>query len=239
MTTILKERPILFSGPMVRAILTGTKTQTRRVIRPQPTDSWMLNIPLVDPTIGQFGKAYDSNADAWQNYYHRWFSPDTKDWIYRKRLWIKHPENYTEIECPYGAPGERLWVRETWLNAALPGYHPVVLYRADGDDPKPPSVAWKPSIHIKREYSRLSLEVVSVRVERLNEISEADAKAEGAVAAYIERAERQDPGLKIIQAPYSVECFRQLWNSINGARADWGSNPWVWVVEFKRVEVTK
>ncbi len=196
------ERPILFSGPMVRAILDGRKTQTRRVVKPQPG--------------GQLFHGMD-----W-----RW---------YRSAL----ADEREPIRCPYGVPGDRLWVRETFaLSVVDPDGPPPeddhenydVIYRADPDQPgggwtdgdgKAIPPPWRPSIHMPRWASRLTLEVVSVRVERLNEISEADARAEGMDA-------------DVANSPRV--WFMATWNAINAKRAPWESNPWVWRVEFRRVE---
>lgn len=195
-----KERPILFSGPMVRALLAGTKTQTRRVVKPQPTEfvggpgvkladgSPAPLVPL-DDTVEPYG---------------------------------------SEIRCPYGLPGDRLWVRESWspTNQLSHG----VLYRADFTSPE--VGRWKPSIHMPRWASRILLDVTGVRVERLQDISEADARAEG--------AKECDPvsGREVLLAGPSqrgsfVLHYRDIWEQINGA-GSWDANPWVWVVEFAR-----
>jgi hypothetical protein len=177
----MKERPILFSGPMVRAILEGRKTQTRRIVR-----------------------------------------------------------------CPFGQQGDRLWVRETWaLDAYTGDMQFCIKYRAGGDyvterngsDEWVPVYQryidgcaldnwsrWRPSIHMPRWASRLTLEVTGVMVERLQDISEDDAKAEG-----VEQLARSA----------GTNCrgaFQHLWDSINKDRAPWESNPWVWVVEFRRID---
>lgn len=174
----MKERPILFSGPMVRAILEGRKTQTRRVVKPQPAHIAGIGTVLNIDTIT--GKA-----------------------------------------CPYGKPGDRLWVRETWDGVRLDGGGALVSYRADGDKPVTDDGRWHPSIHMPRWASRITLEVVSVRVERLQEISEEDAMAEGVALAENYRG--------------PVAHFASLWEQINGL-GSWNANPWVWVVEFRRVQ---
>ena len=189
----MRERPILFSAPMVRAILAGTKTQTRRAIK----------APGIFVSSGAInGHGVVSMTDA----------------------------GIREVRCPYGQPGDRLWVREAWkvdLNHRF--------YRADGDPGGP--VPWTPSIHMPRWASRITLEVTGVRVERPQDISEADAKAEG--------VHRCLDGLwsggawKHLRRPncYADPCnaFCDLWASINGP-GSWDANPWVWVVEFRRVE---
>lgn len=195
MTTTTKERPILFSGEMVRAILGGHKTQTRRVVKPQP------------------------HAGA------RWGLQGWED------------GHGCALRNPYGQPGDLLWVRETWAYNEAQG----TIYAADGDTPDPDDNdgpercrgRWRPSIHMPRWASRITLEVVSVRVERVQSITHEDALAEG-----IEDAE---PGadLRIAGLPYSFARTRfcLLWNSINAARGySWEVNPWVWVVEFRRTQ---
>lgn len=168
----MKMRPILFSGEMVRAILEGRKTQTRRVVKPQP--------------------AYVIDS-----------------------VWV----------CPYGRPGDGLWVRETWAPNSQAG---VFSYAADWAAGVKHVSRWRPSIHMPRAASRISLEVVGVRVERLREISEADALAEGCADS-----EMVD-GVPMWCS--AVEKYMDLWEKING-EGSWAVNPWVWVVEFRRVEV--
>lgn len=201
----MRERPILFSGPMVRAILEGRKTQTRRVMTPQPDDS----------TPGY--------------------------WAWSPRKGVSSGKVGAYVWGPYGVSGDRLWVRETYrLRADQDHKKPIEdwwksgasWYEADG--PCTPSGCGggagklRPSIHMPRWASRLTLEVTGVRVEQLNKISEDDAKAEG-VDPY------EWPGGPA--NPHAVGAFRELWDRINGKRHPWSSNPWVWVVEFKRIEV--
>ena len=178
----MKERPILFSAPMVRALLAGTKTQTRRVIKPRHLAFF--------------------NQDA---------AAMLSDW--------------NERPLPYGKPGDRLWVRETWHDASS-SLHSCALYRADGIDLHWDK--WTPSIHMPRWASRITLEITSVRVERLQEISEADAQAEG----WTRRPEvSTDPQ---VHKEAARDWFMDLWESINGP-GSWDANPWVWVIEFKRL----
>lgn len=206
---MMKERPILFSAPMVRAILAGQKTQTRRAAK-----------PVRHPDLGN---TYDPGA-----------------------LVLEHePQHVIDRACPYGQPGDRLWVRETWQHANSPHgpYEPgcTCFYRADyWDDPhgmdgeKSPEGkyrTWIPSIHMPRAASRINLEVMHVRVEKLQDISEADAIAEGAPGGH-----GSIPGYPY--AATSHEHYRHIWESING-RGSWEKNPWVWVVEFKRIEPPK
>jgi hypothetical protein len=138
------------------------------------------------------------------------------------------------LKCPFGVPGDRLWVRETWGDGEENNCEPGVYYRATDPawDEEETGFRWKPSIHMPRWASRITLEVTGVRVERLNDISEADAETEGCRAEVISgTAGYDDQG--VISA---VEKFRELWESINGP-GSWAENPWVWVVEFERIEV--
>ena len=189
----MKERPILFSAPMVRAILQGKKTQTRRIVKPQP-ESFVTKFSVNEHGIG-------ISADEAQN--HVW-------------------------KCPYGVAGDRLWVRETWgLFDSQPSDGPErahVFYRAtDGHRHELRFQLWRPSIHMPRWASRITLEVVAVRVERLQDITDKDVFCEGIQQAV-------DEGL---QGDGSARgAFRELWSSINGADS-WAANPWVWVVEFR------
>jgi len=217
----MKEIPILFSGPMVQAILTGNKTMTRRVIKPQP----------------------DFNMD-----FIGWCNDSTEP---------KHvgcagfgKENYVANfrRCPYGQPGDRLYVKEAikiidWTDG-IPG----IAYVAD-DEPvwditRPCRWVWKnkslPSMYMPKSSARIWLEVVSVRAERLQDITEEDAKSEG---IYFEMAMEysgwsptyNDPDGSNAYPNY-VEAFKDLWDSINSSRDyGWDSNPYVWVVGFKRI----
>lgn len=175
----MKERPILFSGPMVRAILDGQKTQTRRIVK----------LPVKDPVTGGEVAGCELNG------------------------FLRNGEH----GCPYGQPGDRLWVRETWTKN-LSG---VIWYRADGH----PIAGgfWKPSIHMPRWASRITLEIVSVRVERLRDISNEDCWKEG-------MSDATNPEVKA-----NRKWFSELRESINGPFS-WDVNPWVWVVEFKEVK---
>lgn len=169
----MKERPILFNGDMVRAILSGEKTQTRRMVK---------HIPAV------------GEPDAWC---HKKDCPETVYIIGDHRRF-----------CPFGEVGDRLWVREAFAKADKGENN--IAYRADE---YADSFRWTPSIHMPREASRITLEIVGVRVERLQDITDAEARAEGFK---------------------DVGAFADCWNSIY---KNWHENPWVWVVEFKRVEV--
>lgn len=211
----MRERPILFSAPMVRAILSGEKTQTRRTVRPQPD--------VARPGDISTGTAFAARS--------------TSDDKHLGRLGAV-------IQCPHGQPGDRLWVREAWQHANHPDgpYRSgvTVHYRADYiDDPHGPGGekspegryrTWRPSIHMPRAASRITLEITGVRVERLRDISEADALAEGLTptpGGWWSGAEGQ-------AAPTPQGAYALLWDSINGP-GSWGANPWVWVIEFRRI----
>lgn len=220
----MKERPILFSAPMVRAILEGRKTQTRRVLKHQPIRCTEMPVLLFPQTKDE---AIEQTGYIW---------PNAKDQI--------------ALLCPYGKPGDQLWVRETWrTDKSMDNIAPrsfsawPVRYEADGaylrhgafygaTDGKT-----RVSIHMPRWASRISLEITGVRVERLQDISEADCWSEG-----IESCDGLLDDMQIIalakQMGLCVEdakpTYAALWESINGA-GSWEANPWVWVVEFKRV----
>lgn len=211
----MKERPILFSGPMIRAILAGKKTQTRRVIKPQPETKW------VEWCIYNNGGSHSYyDADGYSTM-HLNTARDYRD----------------EGECPYGAPGDTLWVRETWAcifgvpKSDAPHPDDVVCYRADTGEAEriiTEVKGWRPSIHMPRAYSRITLEVVSVRVERLQDITEEDAIAEG-VSLPARTTTLYDGMYR--------DAFSFLWDDINGKRGyPWSSNCWVWVVSFLPTE---
>jgi hypothetical protein len=259
----MKERPILFSAPMVRALLAGRKTQTRRVVSER----------------AKSGPRFNQSPDVWV-----WI-----DGVFRSLLGGReHP-----VACPYGAPGDRLWVRETWrpyswhednpigIEFAADGarmedlgaldatgyehwYERVVLscteecqskgliadeggnYSwSEGESP----LRWRLSIHMPRWASRITLEITQVRAERVQEISEADAIAEGCAEEPVTTddieamvAERFDEtaALAVALGPGTITAkggYAFLWDQINGERPGcaWSDNPWVWVVEFKQV----
>lgn len=215
----MSERSIIFSAPMVRAILEGRKTQTRRVVRA--------------PDI--------ENADVWSR------TPDELGrWEWGMSADGGAVGHGGFVRCPYGAPGDTLWVRETWTREVNPMTSRLTgrfLYAAtdecdmlddgdgyavtnkDGSQRSP----WKSPIHMPRAASRLTLRLTDVRVERLQEITDADAIAEGI-----------GPFANNITVDCDTESPRRvfggLWDSINGRTHPWSSNPWVWVVSFERVE---
>lgn len=213
----MSERPILMSGPMVRAILAGTKTQTRRVVKPQPPSN------CVRPM------AYEG---IWT-------------WEY-----LRHGVHVGPM-CPYGGPGDTLWVRETHASTAQAGDHASdarTVYRAtDPDWSTMSGWKWKPSIFMRRADSRISLRVTSVRVERVQDISEEDARAEGVqrmgatqLRMYGEGSRAGRAWVRYTNTPTpwcdsARESFASLWCCING-RESWDANPWCWCVGFERVE---
>lgn len=227
-TTEIKERPILFSGPMVRALLEGRKTQTRRVIKDVPTYPH-LGRPIMDWPLSA---VYQEDGRFWLD-----VQTDVDD------------NSHKELVCPYGQPGDRLWVRETWGTLEWmtvigpPRLREEIVYRA-GPHPFGQDVPhgwaagkdkWRPSIHMPRSASRLTLDVTDVCVERLQEITEAQAKAEGAFATEI-YGEGVTPGVLTSAPPRidHIDNFRELWEKLNGPRGyGWNVNPWVWVVSFK------
>jgi hypothetical protein len=232
-----KERPILFSGPMVRAIVAGRKTVTRREIKPRM-------------------RSADTQFELHQQPDGSWRPLHTFDESCMDAQGTEHP-----IVCPYGKVGGRLWVREAWaqINVAQAPGESWVVYR-ECDNRTDYGGPWKPSIHMRRRDSRILLEVTGVRVERLQDISEDQAKAEGMVYTDFGMQERpgkasidggktfhplksqQAPGWHAGDATHPDQCldrarwaFANLWEKINGENS-WDANPWVWVVEFKRVE---
>ncbi|TRM53255.1 hypothetical protein YH64_009140 [Achromobacter sp. LC458] len=202
----MRERPILFSGPMVRAILAGNKTQTRRAVK-EPISGWLNNANGSHKVMD--GQVFNYSFD-------------------------QHLGN-----CPYGKPGDRLWVRETWAFgihalAAKRDEDGPFVYAADGTTHGRLCERWRPSIHMPRHACRLMLEITGVRVERLNDISEEDVDAECFGGDYPTRVLPDlFPGHPDDWSHLSMEqCFQRLWESINGP-GSWDANPWVWVVEFR------
>ena len=208
MSTAVKERPILFSAPMVRAILAGDKTQTRRVAK-----------PVKHPDLGNI------------------YTPGA--------LVLEHePHHVIERACPYGCPGDRLWVKETHMawwkidpqNPRGPRlFSHVAAFAADGYQLED-SERWIPSIHMRRAASRILLEITGVRVERLQDITDADIEAEGIdMDVLLAAQDSYDIIAKDGNAtgrPTLRSAWRDLWESTGGS---WAANPWVWVVEFRRI----
>lgn len=252
------ERPILFSGPMVRALLAGTKTQTRRICTKarDVAGGWAAS---VHP---------DGSGLGWIAWYPKPVSAEETRRLYPGEQGFR---------CPYGVLGHRLWVRETWASVE----EDLVAYRADGktgawmgngeggrmfihhgwirgvaDREKRGHWVglgkygdrWRPSIFMPRWASRITLEVTKVRVQRLQDISEEDAVAEGVLCEDLPSDTDNfhppgsygyvtgfDPLPNGRIYPTAREAYGDGWDHINGERAPWRSNPWVWVVTFKRV----
>lgn len=214
MSKKVKELPILFNAEMVRAILDGRKTQTRRVVKPQQFDFCGDQLIYYDDKLVECqdcGEEHD-------------------------------PDHHQKIlKCPYGKPGDRLWVKETWCD---PYDTHDAVYRADADGDFY-AFTWRPSIHMPRWASRITLEIIDVRVERLWDITEEDAVKEGIdkpwhphgnrlvtfYRDYSTDISRVSEGQGVLNAKHS---FMTLWDSINAKKSyKWDQNPWVWVVEFK------
>ncbi|WP_420489837.1 hypothetical protein [Klebsiella pneumoniae] len=236
--TKITERGMIFNAEMVRALLSGRKTQTRRIIKPQPEATLSGSLS---------GK-----------------------WLSRPLNGLLLPKiEDIAIHCPFGAVGDRIWVRETWgvvsheldedgriqpwtpdrpatVIHEMPfgnGYYSGhAIYAADGDFTwgdddgyEDGRSCWKPSIHMPRAASRILLEITDVRVERLNAISEEDARAEGIIDGGCLNCGEPEPCGCANPEPDATDAFAYLWQSIYGQES-WNANPWVWVIEFKRVE---
>jgi len=218
----MNEKPILFSSEMVQAILAGRKTQTRRVIEPQP---------------------------IFDGFYYE----------YKDIPWLKtgDPLPFIGHLCPHGVPGDQLWVRESWRTVEVDSGLDGVLYKADNHFQPIENTqaaadlwcdahknakhgkAWRPSIHMYRWMSRIMLCVVNVRVERLQDISEEDAIAEGLVSWKSEKTDAIHYGIKasdVWEADPRI-TYKRLWDKVNSDRGySFESNPWVWVISFKVVK---
>ena len=203
--TKITERGMIFNAEMVRALLSGRKTQTRRIIKPQPEATLSGSLS---------GK-----------------------WLSRPLNGLLLPKiEDIAIHCPFGAVGDRIWVREAFRVHSRATDVATLVYKASErnswteqtrrvpvavcNKPATPE-KWTPSLHMPRWASRILLEITGVRVERLRSMSQDDARAEGVIAA----SGPMEAGL----------AFRELWDSIYGEES-WKANPWVWVIEFKRVE---
>jgi hypothetical protein len=206
MESVVKERPILFSAPMVRAILEDRKTQTRRILK-----------QAVGPSL-----SVDVENEA---------GVAVLSWLQGVGPGYDVGESIERVRCPYGVPGDHLYVRETWA------YHPDypestqrAIYRAERGVEYDVD-RWTPSIHMPRWASRIDLQITNVRVERLQEISEADAEQEGCAPSF-----EDEFGIVHGQPQYKFG-FRKLWEEINGT-GSWDLNPFCWVIDFKRAEKT-
>lgn len=195
----MTERGMIFNAEMVRAVLDGSKTQTRRILTPR-------QLKMID-TAAAIGECYPLESghqhENSQSYYREW--------------------------CPFGAVGDRLYVRETHSVRVEPSeYSPGAVWYRESDIGRKweGAIRWTPSIHMPRWASRITLEITGVRVERLTALSDDDARNEGCPAKLRHNPEDEHQ---------SRTWFRGLWSEIYGADS-WQANPWVWVIEFKRVE---
>jgi hypothetical protein len=220
MSTPTKERPILFTGAMVRAILAGSKTQTRRILKLPPMQPWQHR------SKGWYFLPECNHSSENTNNFVAGFSDGTGTII--------------NIKCPYGTPAfvpfnrpaDRLWVRETWsVSSAHDSLSPKdipssakVEYAADGSSGYIFGKG-RPSIFMPRWASRIALEIIAIKVERLQDISEADARAEGVTPTAFERLNDNWGGV----------LYRKLWESIHGP-GSWDANPWLWVIQFQRIQ---
>ncbi len=226
----MKHTPLLFKTDMVRAMLDGRKTMTRRIIKPQPLNNKVkANCLIVDNKL----------SAMWREGYGNRVAP-----------------------CPYGKPGDLLWCKETWENGNIPDDPPMIHYKADDPDL---AVKWKLARYMFKKYSRLTLKITDIRVERLQDISEEDAKAEG---LFTREGDGGKPGwgykwkgtgyhgagygdfgitFHVADNQGVCECnvgwkspaqcaFRELWDSINGKTYPWSSNPWVWCISFRTIK---
>ncbi|HCM3154987.1 TPA: morphogenetic protein [Klebsiella quasipneumoniae] len=216
----MKERGMIFNGEMVRALLDGRKTQTRRIMKAQPSEDFTpMNMAL--------------EAD----YKARWYTPgivDKDGYLQPAGKEVFGVANENEgYSCQFGAVGDRIWVRETWARYNIDQDSHDMAYRATIPEDWPESGRWRPSIHMPRWASRILLEITGVRVERLNAISQEDAQAEGMeLTGWRPTYSDPDSGGEVM-TPY--DNFAELWSSIYGDES-WKANPWVWVISFKRVE---
>ncbi|MEA5436464.1 hypothetical protein [Klebsiella variicola] len=228
----MTERGMIFNAEMVRAILDGRKTQTRRIMKVQPESNQLGLLLITDSTKhSDIGKYHWAESNATGNHV-------------RSKL----------FSCPFGAVGDRIWVRETW-SSDFANYYPNdrVWYAADNNRRLDIEVVdgvrgiyspesdvhvpfrWQPSIHMPRWASRILLEITDVRVERLNAISEQDARAEGIIDGGCLNCGEPEPCGCANPEPDATDAFAYLWQSIYG-QENWNANPWVWVISFERIE---
>lgn len=221
----MTERPIIIHGDMVRAILRGEKTQTRRPVKPQPATGCIYSIN------GAHNAALHLTDAGCQV---RYIPPTgrSKDHL---------------LLCPFGHPGDRLWVRETFREyypkEGWPA--PKALYKADGiarleDTETGKTISWRPSIHMPRWASRITLEITDINAERVQDITEDDARAEGVNPEFRTVVARSDGG-----PDYHIPCsyrggFANTWDAIYAKLSglSWDEDPWVWAITFRRVETS-
>ena len=255
----VRERPILFSGPMVRALLDGRKTQTRRVVKPQPKSE----------ATPVFGPLY--------------LGPDVAHESTSHLVWQDDPQSYFKLPCPFGQPGDLLYVRETWAiknwsdrELASCGFddaptHPTEVYlgtptraihQASYNNMVGDLGRWRPSIHMPKWAARIWLRVTDVRVEQVQEITEGDAWAEGvqipvsesggilmrcspnaagkAPASYLPLGRCFIGQPPLTKAELAISHYADLWDELNAKRGyGWDANPFVWVVTFEKAEAPR
>lgn len=230
-----RERPIIFSGGMVRAILDGRKTQTRRVLMPQPDAS------LDRPPFRSVTRFRDTGVDVatCRAVFEAGDARGAINAFTAGRHCIK-----SDIACPFGAVGGRLYVRETFTERSVTGWSAahgeqdadVVTYRADVGRFDGEKVKWRPAIHMPRDLSRITLEITGVGVERLQDITEEDAKAEGVAPEFEVDVAAFVTGRGPLPTTYRFG-FKHLWDTLNGPRGyGWKANPFVWRIAFKPVD---
>jgi hypothetical protein len=236
-TNPIKQHPILFSTPMVQAILEGRKTMTRRILKPSSQkqaewlDPWLLNSANI------VGLCRRHEGDGYGDF----------------GVQLGHPKGgpLCWVKCPFGQVGDILWVRETFVRGVWgDGWtvsDPMYWYRADDNNGidwhneekgEPGPIPWKPSIHMPYDACRLFLRITDIRVERLQDITEADAINEGIESKWNSFDENfiYRHYLKSNKyGPSSIHSFQTLWESINGEES-WDKNPWVWVISFEHIE---
>lgn len=259
--TAVKERPVLFSGEMVRAILAGRKTMTRRIVKPQPIQvDGELRFKWATFFDNGHVHTWDREGTGGQNWQADEYPNENKFRAALRRTPYEKP-------CPYGSRGDRLWVRETWTSAVSAGMAQIA-YAADGRwgsmsaDFKPVfhgwtlgvtdkvmedwqelngnwvgrsyfEKKWRPSIHMPRSVARIILDITDVRVERLQDITEEDAVREG-----VTPGDGSPVNGFQTESPYSATAaFAGLWESINGP-GSWDANPWVWAIAFRLTPAT-
>jgi len=215
---MVKERPIIMSTEMVKTILDGRKTQTRRVVKDKHYSRWQIDNGI--PHNGQDSIVVDIDGET--------IIPIS----YLKVIYDEQADRVGgRIFCPYGSVGDRLWVKETWVEQSGDIY-----FKADWGEDKPVSmvcdnIKWRSPLFMPRWASRITLEITGIRVERLQEITEEDAIAEGMLPEGTLL-----PNL-IHSADNPIEQFAQLWDSLNAKRGySWESNCWVWCISFRKIE---
>ena len=229
----MREKPILFNTEMVRAVMDGKKTQTRRIIRPQPDARLCYAFAGSRGMPGTWGYPAKNTHESWGEEYRlpeklaepdrRWTPPCRADDL----LWVREAWNYGFVESSDREYANDVWFEPSDRKTEGSGLRALSRwwYRADANDEKDMRELngfWRPSIHMPREAARIWLKVKEVKVQRLQEITNDDAKAEGVTCA------TDNSGMM------HRHKFRALWDSITDAQTSWEANPWVWVIVFER-----